>query len=260
MLVRDPEFLAGDYTIRWLEQWLAADGKESAFHEGKRAAARYFFSASGVILLIGALAIGGNHFMHACRRNVDLTYIVMDNHVYGMTKGQASPTTEPDWDNKLSPGGTGIRSFHPLVIALASGANFVARAFSGDTGGTARIIAEAIRRSTVQAASYGWYPTGLNSGHELRGNYLRSVDDYPALTMAGSIEVSATVANRGRRAAEEVVQLYVHQRTGSVTRPVRELKAFRKIALARFARNLGTMMASGVPILEALLSGARPDA
>jgi beta-glucosidase len=54
----------------------------------------------------------------------------------------------------------------------------------------------------------------------------------PALTMAGSIEVSATVTNRGRRAAEEVVQLYVHQRTGSVTRPVRELKAFRKIALA----------------------------
>ena len=48
------------------------------------------------------------------------------------TKGQASPTTEPDWDNKLSPGGTGIRSFHPLVIALAAGANFVARAFSGD--------------------------------------------------------------------------------------------------------------------------------
>ena len=75
-------------------------------------------------------SIGGNHFLHACRRNVDITYIVMDNHVYGMTKGQASPTTEPDWDNKLSPGGTGIRAFHPLVIALASGANFVARAFA----------------------------------------------------------------------------------------------------------------------------------
>ena len=90
-------------------------------------------------------SIGGNHFLHSCRRNVDLTYLVMDNHVYGMTKGQASPTTEPDWDNKLSPGGTGIRSFHPLVIALASGANFVARAFSGDPNGTAEIIAQAIR-------------------------------------------------------------------------------------------------------------------
>ena len=90
-------------------------------------------------------SIGGNHFLHACRRNVDLTYIVMDNHVYGMTKGQASPTTEPDWDNKLSPGGTGVRSFHPLVIALASGANFIARASSGDPNGCAELIAQAVR-------------------------------------------------------------------------------------------------------------------
>ncbi len=90
-------------------------------------------------------SIGGNHFLHACRRNVDLTYIVMDNHVYGMTKGQSSPTTEPDWDNALTPGGTGLRPFQPLVIALASGANFVARAFSGDIVGTAAIIAQAIR-------------------------------------------------------------------------------------------------------------------
>ena len=90
-------------------------------------------------------SIGGNHFLHACRRNVDLTYIVMDNHVYGMTKGQPSPTTEPDWSSKLAPGGTGLREFHPLVIALASGANFVARAFSGDPNGTAEIIAQAIR-------------------------------------------------------------------------------------------------------------------
>jgi 2-oxoglutarate ferredoxin oxidoreductase subunit beta len=90
-------------------------------------------------------SIGGNHFLHACRRNVDLTYIVMDNHVYGMTKGQPSPTTEPDWNSKLSPGGTGLREFHPLVIALASGANFIARAFSGDPSGTASLIAEAVQ-------------------------------------------------------------------------------------------------------------------
>jgi len=90
-------------------------------------------------------SIGGNHFLHACRRNVDMTYLVMDNHVYGMTKGQPSPTTEPDWDSKLSPGGTGLRVFHPLVIALAAGANFVARAFAGDPNGTAELIAQAIR-------------------------------------------------------------------------------------------------------------------
>jgi 2-oxoglutarate ferredoxin oxidoreductase subunit beta len=89
-------------------------------------------------------SIGGNHFLHACRRNVDMTYVVMDNHVYGMTKGQPSPTTEPDWQSKLSPSGTGLRVFHPLVVALAAGANFVARAFSGDPNGVAEILAEAI--------------------------------------------------------------------------------------------------------------------
>jgi len=74
-----------------------------------------------------------------------MTYVVMDNRVYGMTKGQPSPTTEPDFDTALSPGGTGLSPFHPLVIALASGANFVARAFSGEPNETANILVEAIR-------------------------------------------------------------------------------------------------------------------
>ena len=90
-------------------------------------------------------SIGGNHFLHACRRNIDMTYVVMDNRVYGMTKGQPSPTTEPDFDTALTPGGTGLSPFHPLVIALASGANFVARAFSGAPNETADTLAEAIR-------------------------------------------------------------------------------------------------------------------
>jgi len=89
-------------------------------------------------------SIGGNHFLHACRRNVDMTYVVMDNRVYGMTKGQPSPTTEPDWDSALSPGGTGLSPFHPLVIALASGANFVAREFSGDIKACTATLVEAI--------------------------------------------------------------------------------------------------------------------
>jgi 2-oxoglutarate ferredoxin oxidoreductase subunit beta len=90
-------------------------------------------------------SIGGNHFMHACRRNVDMTYVVMDNRVYGMTKGQPSPTTEPDWDSALSPGGTGLNPFQPLVIGLASGANFVARTFSGDIKETTNTLVEAIK-------------------------------------------------------------------------------------------------------------------
>jgi len=91
-------------------------------------------------------SIGGNHFLHACRRNTDLTYIVMDNQVYGMTKGQASPTTDPEWEEgKLTPGGTGMNPFQPLVIALASGATFIARCSSGDLQGTADTIAAAMR-------------------------------------------------------------------------------------------------------------------
>ncbi|HQR73953.1 MAG TPA: 2-oxoacid:ferredoxin oxidoreductase subunit beta [Sulfurovum sp.] len=89
-------------------------------------------------------SIGGNHFIHACRRNMDMTYIVMDNEVYGMTKGQPSPTTEPDWESKFAPHGTGIRTFNPLGVALASGASFIARGFAGDPNGLTKLIVEAI--------------------------------------------------------------------------------------------------------------------
>ncbi|MGK2924768.1 MAG: thiamine pyrophosphate-dependent enzyme [Lysobacterales bacterium] len=92
------------------------------------------------------LSIGGNHFIHACRRNMDLTYIIMDNEVYGMTKGQASPTTAPDWvRSKLTPRGTGIRPFQPVGLALTAGASFIARGFTGDPNGLAQILVQAIQ-------------------------------------------------------------------------------------------------------------------
>ena len=91
-------------------------------------------------------SIGGNHFLHACRRNVDLTYIVMDNQVYGMTKGQASPTTASEWEgSKLTPHGTGVSPFQPLAVSLAAGANFIARGFSGDPNGVTKLIVEGVR-------------------------------------------------------------------------------------------------------------------
>jgi len=91
-------------------------------------------------------SIGGNHFLHACRRNMDITYIVMDNEVYGMTKGQASPTTAPDWSSsKMTPHGPGVRRFQPAAIALAAGASFIARGFSGNPTELTRLLVEAIR-------------------------------------------------------------------------------------------------------------------
>ncbi len=90
-------------------------------------------------------SIGGNHFLHACRRNVNLVYIAMDNEVYGMTKGQASPTTPMDWDHsKLTPHGPGVRPFKPAAVALAAGAPWIARAYSGNPNQMAKMIAEAI--------------------------------------------------------------------------------------------------------------------
>jgi len=102
-------------------------------------------------------SIGGNHFIHACRRNMDLTYVLMDNEVYGMTKGQASPTTAADWTHgKLTPRGSGIRPLPPASLALTAGATFIARGFTGDPNGLARILVEAIQHpgfAFVQALS-----------------------------------------------------------------------------------------------------------
>jgi 2-oxoglutarate ferredoxin oxidoreductase subunit beta len=103
------------------------------------------------------LSIGGNHFIHACRRNMDMTYLIMDNEVYGMTKGQASPTTAADWSqSKLTPRGTGIRPFQPAALALTAGASFIARGFTGDPNGLARLLVEAIQHpgfAFIQALS-----------------------------------------------------------------------------------------------------------
>jgi len=90
-------------------------------------------------------SIGGNHFIHACRRNIDMLYVVMDNRVYGMTKGQPSPTTESDWDCAIAPGGIGWRPFNPLAVAITAGAGFAARGFSGDPNGLADLIVEGLR-------------------------------------------------------------------------------------------------------------------
>ncbi len=90
-------------------------------------------------------SIGGNHFLHACRRNMDMLYIVMDNEVYGMTKGQASPTTAPNWEkSKLTPHGTGTRPFNPAAIALAAGASFIARGFTGKPNAVTELIVRGI--------------------------------------------------------------------------------------------------------------------
>ncbi len=76
--------------------------------------------------------IGAGHFVHAMRRNVDLTYVTMDNQIYGLTTGQASPTSTMGQKTKSTPTGVIERPIDPIALALASGATYVARGFSGD--------------------------------------------------------------------------------------------------------------------------------
>ncbi|MDD5565644.1 MAG: 2-oxoacid:ferredoxin oxidoreductase subunit beta [Candidatus Omnitrophica bacterium] len=87
---------------------------------------------------------GGNHFMHNIRRNVDITVIVHNNQIYGLTKGQASPTTDPGYETKVQTGGVILEPLHPLEMAIALGCGFVARGYSADTEHLSRLIIEGI--------------------------------------------------------------------------------------------------------------------
>ena len=90
-----------------------------------------------------ALAIGGNHFMHAIRRNVDMNILLLNNRIYALTKGQASPTSELDKRTKTSPTGSVDRPIDPVSFALSLGATFVARAVDMDQEGLVEVLQRA---------------------------------------------------------------------------------------------------------------------
>jgi 2-oxoglutarate ferredoxin oxidoreductase subunit beta len=89
--------------------------------------------------------IGGNHFVHICRRNVDLTYIVMDNQIYGLTTGQVSPTSVKGMKTKTTPHGSVENPINPIPMAIVAGATYVARGFSGKQRHLADLIKGAIQ-------------------------------------------------------------------------------------------------------------------
>ena len=87
---------------------------------------------------------GGNHFLHTIRRNPDITNIVHDNMVYGLTKGQASPTSRIGFKTPVQVAGVSLEPFNPLAVAIALKGSFVARAFAGDAEQTKEILKRAI--------------------------------------------------------------------------------------------------------------------
>jgi 2-oxoglutarate ferredoxin oxidoreductase subunit beta len=90
------------------------------------------------------LAIGGNHFMHAARRNLDVAYFIMDNEIYGLTKGQAAPTTPAGDKTKSTHYGNPEPSVDPCELAISFGATWVARGFSGDPKSLVDMMVRAI--------------------------------------------------------------------------------------------------------------------
>ncbi len=88
--------------------------------------------------------IGGNHFTHTARRNVDLTYLVMNNQIYGLTTGQVSPTSCEGMKTKSTPFGSVERPVNPITSAIMNGATFVARGYSGDPKQLTSLMKQAI--------------------------------------------------------------------------------------------------------------------
>jgi len=88
--------------------------------------------------------IGGNHFVHAMRRNLDLTYIVMDNQIYGLTTGQVSPTSRKGMKTKSTPHGSVENPVNAIPLAIVCGATYVARGFSGQQKHLIELIKGAI--------------------------------------------------------------------------------------------------------------------
>jgi len=87
---------------------------------------------------------GGNHFLAAIRRNIDITLLAHNNQVYGLTKGQASPTSDQGFVTKAQPGGVAMSPFNPVAVAVTMKAGFVARSFSGNQEHLGEMLVQAI--------------------------------------------------------------------------------------------------------------------
>jgi 2-oxoglutarate ferredoxin oxidoreductase subunit beta len=113
---------------------------------------------------------GGNHFINAIRRNIDITLLVHNNQVYGLTQGQASPTSGKGMVTKVQPHGVILEPFNPIAVSLALGAGFVARGFAGNKDQLSLLIQEGIKHegfaiidilqpcvSFNKTNTFGWY-------------------------------------------------------------------------------------------------------
>jgi 2-oxoglutarate ferredoxin oxidoreductase subunit beta len=169
---------------------------------------------------------GGNHFLAAVRRNINVTLLVHDNQVYGLTKGQASPTSQTGFKTKAQPDGVQAEPFNPIATSIAMKASFVARSFSGMQDHLAEMIVKGIQHegfslidimqpciSFNKVNNFKWYkdrctpvpddhdPTDWKSAMELAYAFPDKIytgviytNDRPAFSAAGADEESRPAA------------------------------------------------------------------
>jgi 2-oxoglutarate ferredoxin oxidoreductase subunit beta len=143
-------------------------------------------------------AIGMGHTVHAIRRNMDITYIVMDNQIYGLTKGQTSPRSGPGFKTKSTPEGAIEQALSPLEMAMAAGATFVAQSFSSNLKQLTALIEEGIKHKGFsfinvfspcvtfnKVNTYDWYK-----------EHLTDLDDIPGYDPSNRIAAMTTLMER----------------------------------------------------------------
>ena len=143
--------------------------------------------------------IGLGHLIHGMRRNLNLTYIVMNNGIYGLTTGQASPTSSLDMSTKSTPSGVIESPINPIPLAIVSGATFVGRAFSGDTNHMAELVANGITHngfSMIDIFSPCVTYNKINTYDWYRNKVYKVEDDYDPTNFEAAIKKSYEYEDR----------------------------------------------------------------
>ena len=184
---------------------------------------------------------GGNHFLHAIRRNPDITNIVHNNMVYGLTKGQASPTSQPGFRTPVQVQGVFLEPLNPLALAISLGASFVARTFAGDVERTKDILKKAISFkgyalvdilqpcvSFNKVNTYQWFKENtkwVDDSHD-------PINRDQALEVAfgsGKLPLGVIYCHEGKRTFEDNIGIYEHDRTPLSMREINKEALLQRI-------------------------------
>jgi len=175
---------------------------------------------------------GGNHFVHTIRRNVDITNVVHDNMVYGLTKGQASPTSMMGFRTPVQVDGVILEPFNPLAVAIALDASFVARVYAADIDRTVKVLKEAITHhgyALVDVLQPCVTFNKVNTHRWFRENsyYLEDIHDtldrveaFRRATEKDKLPLGVFYKNEGKRTFEENLGVYATNETPVHQRPL----------------------------------------